>query len=248
MCYLKTKMIKLNIILIVLLVSCRQDKRVEKVVESPKIKSEKIEVKQIQNLNRTYALLIDTLKIDSQEFIVVQNDPREDRNMNLSILNSKKDTVYTHDGFASNGFEFEDFDNNGILDIRLYQITNVGGISELIFFDEKNKIFKAVKEFDSFPEPVKIKNTQYWFSYHRSGCADINWGSELFKIENFKAIKIGEIEGLGCEDEKENGIFIYKTKGNSRKRIYSEKRKPGYYNDKWDFIEKYWNENYRKFE
>ena len=242
-------MIKINIILIAfLLISCRQDKRVEKVMDNPKNKTKKTEIKQTQNSKKTYPLLIDTLTINSQEFIVIQNDPRDERNMNLSILNNKKDTVYTHEGFASNGFEFEDFDNNGILDIRLNQITNVGGISELIFYDNENKIFKAVKEFENFPDPTKIKKTKYWFSYHRSGCADINWGSELFKIENFKAIKIGEIEGLGCEDEKENGIFIYKTKGNSRKKIYSEKRKPGYYDDKWDFIEKYWNENYRKFE
>lgn len=242
-------MIKINIILIAfMLISCRQDKRVEKVMDNPKNKTKKTEIKQTQNSKKTYPLLIDTLTINSQEFIVIQNDPRDERNMNLSILNNKKDTVYTHEGFASNGFEFEDFDNNGILDIRLNQITNVGGISELIFYDNENKIFKAVKEFENFPDPTKIKKTKYWFSYHRSGCADINWGSELFKIENFKAIKIGEIEGLGCEDEKENGIFIYKTKGNSRKKIYSEKRKPGYYDDKWDFIEKYWNENYRKFE
>jgi len=228
------------LIIIISLSSC--DKFSEKIIQKDKVKLTETDLK------KTYPLHIDTLKINSQEFIVIQNDPRDERNMNLSILNNKKDTVYIHDGFASNGFEFEDFDNNGILDIRLYQITNVGGISELIFYDKENKIFKAVKEFDNFPDPSKINKTNYWYSYHGSGCADINWGSELFKIENFKAIKIGEIEGFGCEDEKENGIFIYKINGDSKKRIYSEKRKSGYYNDKWDFIQKYWNENYRKFE
>lgn len=232
----------------ILLISCNSDKQADKTVEKPNTKPAKNNAKTKADTGETYPLLIDTLKINSQKFIVVQNHPRDKRQMNLSIVNSNNDTIYTHDTYATNGFKFEDFDNNGILDIRLYQVTNVGGISELVFYDTKSKKFKAVEDFYSFPEPTKIKNTKYWFSYHPSGCGDVNWGSELFKIENFKAIKIGEIEGIGCENEKENGIFIYTIKGTSRKRIYFEKREPGYYNDKWDFIEKYWNKNYQKFE
>ena len=191
---------------------------------------------------------IDTLKINNNIFIVMQNSLTSESKMNLTILNSKKDTVYIHDNYASSGFKFEDFDNDGVLDIRLYQITNVGGISELIMFDSINSIFKPIINFDNFPEPTKIKNSNLWFSYHRSGCADINWGSELFKIENFKAIEIGKIKGIGCENEAENGIFIYKINEEKETRVYYEKRKPGYYADKWDFIEKYWSNNYEKFQ
>jgi hypothetical protein len=245
-------MIKIySILILFILASCHQNQNKQAAKAFQKLDSKPIKnvaERKPDSTHETYPVLIDTLKIDLQKFIVIQNDPRDDKQMNLSILNSKKDTIYVHDTYATNGFNFEDFDNNGILDIRLDQITNVGGVSELIFYDKNNKIFKAVEDFSNYPNPTKIKNTKYWYSYHRSGCADINWGSELFKIENFKVIKIGEIEGIGCEEEKENGIFIYKTKGDSRKRIYSEKRKPGYYSDKWDYIENYWNKNYKKFE
>lgn len=232
----------------ILVVSCNSEKQADENVQKSSTEPAKEDAKTKSGTGETYPLLIDTLKINLEKFIVVQNHPRDKKQMNLSIVNRNNDTVYIHDGSATNGFKFEDFDNNGVLDIRLYQITNVGGVSELIFFDTKNKIFKAIEYFDSFEEPIKIKNTKYWFSYHSSGCSDINWGSELFKIENFKAIRLGEIEGIGCENEKENGIFIYTVKGTSKKRIYSEKREPGYYDDKWDFIGKYWNKNYPEFE
>lgn len=189
----------------------------------------------------------DTLKIGNNFFTVIQKNPSSKNEMNLTILNSKNDTIYCHDNYATNGFEFEDFDNDGVLDIRLYQITNVGGISELIMYDNKNSTFKPIINFDNFPEPTKIKNINLWYSYHRSGCADINWGSELFKIVDFKAIKIGKIEGRGCEGETENGIFAYKINGEKETKVYSEKRESGYYSDKWDFIEKYWNKNYKQF-
>ncbi|MGC4041839.1 MAG: hypothetical protein QM710_13920 [Flavobacterium sp.] len=239
---------KIVLILITLSMVCCQ-KQESKTVIPKKTKSSESKIKSKPNPEaKIYPLLMDTLKIGNKKFIVIQNDPRDDRNMNLSILDEKKDTVYVHDGFATNGFELEDFDHNGIPDIRLFQITNVDGISDLIFYDTNDKTFKPVQDFGNFPQPTKMKNTKYWFSYHRNGCSDLNWGSELFKIENFKAIKIGEIEGIGCEDEKQTGIFAYLVKGNTRNRIYAEKRKPGYYNDKWDFITTYWNKNFTKFE
>ncbi|MFD0991006.1 hypothetical protein ACFQ1R_12935 [Mariniflexile jejuense] len=203
---------------------------------------------EINNEPDSYENLVDTLKIEDKLFTIIQNDPRSKNQMNLAILNSKKDTIYIHDGYATNGFEIEDFDKDGILDIRLYQITNTGGISELIMFDKSNSIFRPIINFENFPEPTKIEKSDLWYSYHRSGCADINWGSELFKIVNYKAIEIGDIEGIGCEGENINGIFVYRVSGNKKTKMYSEIRKPGYYNDKWDFIEHYWNKNYYKFE
>jgi hypothetical protein len=196
-----------------------------------------------------YPLEIKRLKIGSQEFEVIQNDPREEDRMNLVILDSHKDTVYTHDGFASNGFEFEDFDENGIFDIRLFHVSNVSGISELIFFDRGKQTFRAIENFVYFPSPKKIKGTNYWYSYHRSGCGDQNWGSDMFKIKNYKAIKLADMEGIGYSDvEREYGIFVYRTNGDSRELIFSEPREPGYYSDKWEFMEKYWHENYAYFE
>lgn len=127
-------------------------------------------------------------------------------------------------------------------------MSNIGGMSELIMFDSKKNQFENVKNFDNFFQPTKITNTNYWYTYHKSGCADINWGSELFKIENFEAIEVGDIKGIGCDGEEENGIFIYKVKENKKECVYTEKREAGYYSDKWDFIANYWTKNYNRFE
>ena len=215
------------------------------------IKKNKIEVNKIKNvLNKKeviYSIIKDTLKIDKSFYFVIQDDPRSEINRNLVILNDKSDTIYKHDGFASNGFEFEDFDKDGTLDIRLNQISNTGGLSELIIFDKKTKEFRNVEDFTRFFEPTKLKKTKLWYSYHRSGCADINWDSDLFYIQNFKAVRIGNISGKGCENEPKNGIFINKIIGDKKVLIKEIIREEGYYGDKWEFIEKYWNENFKKF-
>lgn len=242
------KIFTLYIFLLIIL-GCNSNVNNKKPELEKSLKDTLIASKEIVNKEEEFfENLIDTLKIYDKFFTVIQNDPRNEKQMNLFILNSKEDTIYDHDGYATNGFEFEEFDKDGILDIRLFQITNVGGISELIMFDKSISTFREIINFDNFPEPTKIKNSNLWYSYHRSGCADINWGSELFKIVNYKAIEIGDIEGIGCEGEDINGIFTYKVNGNKKTKMYSEKREPGYYNDKWDFIEKYWNKNYKKFE
>lgn len=192
-------------------------------------------------------LEIDTLIINKEEFIVIQNNPTAEEKMDLLILNLKKDTIYIHDGFASNGFEFEDFDKNGLLDIRLNHITNVGGISELIFYDLKDKEFKPIIGFEDFPSPTKIDGSNFYYSYHRSGCADSNWDSDLFYISDFKSIKIGNISGRGCKGEERNGIFINRIINKKEFEINWIKRDEGYYDDKWEFIDNYWKMNYLKF-
>ena len=192
-------------------ISCKD--KTEILVNS-KIKNHEIELKKKQIIlkqkTEIYPCIKDTLKIDNSFYFVIQDDPRSETNRNLVILNDKSDTIYKHNDFATNGFEFEDFDNDGTLDIRLYQISNVGGLSELIMFDKNSKEFKNVENFTRFFEPTKPKKTKLWYSYHRSGCADINWDSDLFYIHNFKAIRIGNISGRGCEGEPKNGIFINK--------------------------------------
>lgn len=193
--------------------------------------------------------IIDTLKIGKDLFTVIQDKPGTDSPMNLIILDSLGTMIYEHDGYGSNGFELEDFDQDGVLDIRIYQITNVGGISEIVMYDKSLKKFRPIVNFGNLNNPVRIKNTNYYYTYHSSGCADFNWGSELVKIENFEAKEVGVvIEGIGCEhDAPDTGIFVYQYKKDNKKLVYAEKRKPGFYDDKWDFIEDYWNKHYKEF-
>lgn len=84
----------------------------------------------------------------------------------------------------------------------------------------------------------------------------MNWVSDLFKIENFKAIQLGHIRGQGCDFEvKENPqvIEIYKVSDNNEEKSKLLKKLPYLkfipdFGDKWNFIEEYWNRNYKKFD
>ncbi len=147
-------------------------------------------------------------------------------------------------------YEFSDFDNDGNKDILFSYIGNVPR-KDLLLYEAKNKNFRAVENFSNYPEPIKIEGTKYYYSYHRSGCADRNWDSDLFFIENFKTYKLGTISGRECENRDEkDGIYIYKSKEN--KETLTETRDINliheFQNDKWDFIKEYWTKNYKKFE
>jgi hypothetical protein len=234
----------LSVLLLLFLIACNDQKAPQNT--APQKKS--ITADSSARDSEDYPLVSDTLKIDKQIFFVIQPDPRSDDGRNLCVLNELNDTVYVHTRQGSNGFELEDFDRDGNLDIRIRYISNPGGLSELVMFDKKHKTFKDIGDFSDFFSPEKVENTKFWYSYHRSGCADSNWDSDLFYIKNFKAIKAGNISGRGCEGETKNGIFIYRVKGKKEILVEEHLREASFYEDKWDFIEHYWKSNYKKFE
>jgi hypothetical protein len=197
---------------------------------------------------RESKLLLDTLTIEGNDFIVFQSYPGRDTSCNLTIIDEKEDTVYVHRNYATNGFEFEDFDNDGLLDIRLYQLSNIEGISELIMYSKTSKSFQEILNFTDFPDPKKIDSSEFWYSYQRAGCADLNWESKLFKIVDFRAIEVGEINGFFCDNEPNKGIFIYRTSGKKKRQIHSENKWPEKFRDRSEYIEDYWYKNYKKFD
>ena len=162
------------------------------------------------------------------------------------IVNENRDTIYKHPDWI-NETEFIDFNGDGFKDILFHYITNVPDIYDLVLFDEPSNTFRLVEDFQSYPAPKKIKGSRYYYSYHRSGCADSNWDSDLFYIENFKIIRIANIRGIGCEGEGKNGIFIFKLKRGKKELVKEIVRKPGYYDDKWAFIDEYWKGQYQYF-
>jgi len=193
---------------------------------------------------KTFPLVSDTADIQGTNYIACSNE-----NQKLYVTNSSGDTVYKHFDLC-NGAEFTDFDNDKNKDILFHYLTNVPDIYDLALFDAKSKTFKLVEKFNSFPAPVNIINTKYYYSYRRSGFADSNWDSDLFYISNFKAYCIGNIAGRDCDDViADVGIFISK--------IASDKIIPcdtfeietisKYKDDKWGFIADYWTNNYKKF-
>lgn len=183
----------------------------------------------------------DSITVEGSKFLVCQSD-----SLNLFIIDYKNDTIYKNSNWVHET-EFIDLNGDGYIDILLHYLTNVTGINDLALYDKSTRNFKIVNNFDRFPSPSKISGTKYYFSYHRSGCADLNWDSDLFILVNYQAICIGNISGRGCEGEKENGKFISKVKGGKKKLIRKIIKEVGYYDDKWNFIEKYWTENYKNF-
>jgi hypothetical protein len=165
------------------------------------------------------------------------------------ILDSKEKIVFKSNSYYR-FFEFIDINNDGRKDLIFSYIGN-NPIQDLILYDIKNKVFTPVKDFSEYPEPIKIKGTKYYYSYRRSGCADMNWDSDLFFIQNFKAIALGSISGRECNNEEEkDGIYIYKTKG-VKKILYKTLKIDtirNFKDDKWGFIGDFWTNNYMDFE
>ena len=127
-------------------------------------------------------------------------------------------------------------------------MTNVPNVNEILIFNPKSKSFIEIENFSNFPTSTKIKNTNYYYSYHRSGCADSNWDSDLFYIKENKVVKIGNIHTIECDNENDNGVYIYKFIGEDIKQIKLLPIENKGFEDKWRFIEKYWSENYKLFE
>lgn len=164
-------------------------------------------------------------------------------------MNKNKDTVFKYEEWIGvYDVRVTDFDRDGFLDIMFLMNTNTPNTYDLALFDNDENNFKLVEKFSSYGTPIKILGTKYHFSYDRAGCADWNWVSDLFYIENFKTYRIGHISGRGCEGETRNGIFIYKIEDDKEILVKEIPREPGYYADKWDFIQNYWAKNYEKFE
>ena len=166
------------------------------------------------------------------------------------IYNNQNDTLYSLvDTFHEfTNFEFKDFNEDGYKDVIFNHNYQTPLMNDLLLYNNDTKNFINVNGFIDFPAAERITGTPYYFSYHKSGCADMNWDSDLFYIKNYQTIKIGNIVGRECLNEK-IGIYIYKI--SSEKKILVETISVDtlqtYTNHKWDFIEKYWLRNYSNF-
>src|SRR5690606_22364203 len=105
--------------------------------------------------------------------------------LKLIVLNAKGDTVFNQPDLYFE-FEFLDFNSDSLSDIVITRLSNVPGIQDLLLFDKTKMSFTMVGGFDKFPDPKPIHGTNYFYSYHRSGCADNFWESDLFYIDNFE--------------------------------------------------------------
>ena len=181
-------------------------------------------------------------------------------NSNLLLLSSTSGSSTTLiDTIDSGGLRYikhPDFNKDGNADILIDYYGN-NSTYYLYLFDPMTNKFVEIENYSSFPDAVQLKsNPNYYYSYHRAGCADMNWVSDFFKIQDFKLIQLGHIYGQGCDFEVKNNpqvIEVYKVQDNDEEKGKLIGKLPYLkfipeFGDKWDFIEKYWNKNYMKFE
>lgn len=171
-------------------------------------------------------------------------------NDTLYIIN-RGDTIakYAH---MSPYFSFEDANGDSFKDIVINDpMAMYVAMKQLLLYDSRRKCFVEIVDYAYFPDPTRINKTQYYYSYHHSGCADMNWDSDLFIFRNDSAVSIGRISGRECVyNELEDGIYIYKMNGDSS-TLYKTKSidiLQNYKDYKWGFITEYWNQNYWRFD
>ena len=165
----------------------------------------------------------------------------------FALKSSNGQILYQNDNNPSE-FIFTDFNEDGFSDIELHFMTNVPNVNEILIFNPELKSFTEIENFSSFPASVKIKETNLYYSYQRSGCADYNWESDLFYLQENKAITIGNIQAIECENESNRGIYFYKVSGEEMEQLEYIPIEKKNFEDKWEFLENYWTENYKKFE
>ncbi len=193
-------------------------------------------------------IIIDTTITNNNKSFSIQVQ-KINTDIALLIANSKVlDSIY-YNGLSS--IDFVDFDNDKNIDILISYMGN-NPTKELHLFDPKNNDFKFLNGFIEFCDSKPLKsNSKYYYSYQRAGCADQNWVSDVFTIEDFSIIHLGHIYGMSCEDSSKI-IEIYKISDNNEEKKKLIEKLPydkniTTNNDKWNFIEKYWNANYEKF-
>lgn len=236
---------RLNIILLIILTACNA-KSTDKTIENKTTDNSINEIKVQQQ--DTVDIHIDTLQINNRQYIQILKD-----NKFNCLLSLQGDTIVKSEDYYFEA-KFLDIDEDGYKDIRVFAFSNTPNQCDNYLFDKELKTFILIDNCDL--DIKKLKGTQFYYSYNRVGCADMNWESHLSKIEKYKLVNYGYINGQGCDFEvKENPqvIEIYKVidpDKDEKKLIKSlpySKHIPKN-NDKWDFIEKYWKQNFKTFE
>jgi hypothetical protein len=194
---------------------------------------------------------IDTLIINGQR--IIKTSTLSNKRFNC-LVKLNGDTIIPFENFYSK-FSILDINDDGYDDLRVFIFSNTPNSCNSYLFDSGNKIFRLIENSDW--DIKQIKNTKHYYSYARGGCADWNWESYLSKIENYKLIHIGLIDGRGCGSDEEKTlekpeIKIYKIFSELEKDILIEvlpyKKYIPEFEDKWTFVENYWIENNTSFE
>lgn len=243
----------LTIFSLYLICSCGQKIQNTKDSEGEDFKKKSVIKKEIESEQKHF--FDSTFVVNRQTFKFIIKDLNEEEITLTFLRNKEKIKVDTIQSGGLGGIEFIDFNKDKNIDILLTYIGNNSSY-DLYLFDKSENKYKLLDGYDRFSEAIQLKtNPKYYFSYQRAGCADMNWVSDLFYIDNFKTVYVGHIYGQGCTtDEKEIplGIKIYKIYKNDNvnktliEKLPYTKNIPKF-DHKWMFIKNYWNKNYGKF-
>jgi hypothetical protein len=184
----------------------------------------------------------DTLRINGSMFIQTMNE----YNYGCCLVAINGDTIVPFSVW-NGGIELLDINKDGNTDIRVFIVSNTDNLCDNYLFDKKESVFQLIE--NCRLDFQKIEGTEFYYSYLATGCSDMNWMSELGKIDNYRVVTYGCIVGYGCENEEQK-IEIYKILDDHEKLIETlpyETYIPKF-EDKWSFIKQYWEINYQKFE
>lgn len=230
----------LNIIFLLILITCNS-----KSIKSSEIKSIDSSIVK-SNVQPRETKENDTILLNNKLYLIVHNNY-------YSYLSSfEGDTIIKGD--FNGQFEFLDINLDGYKDIRFrIDYSWIPNECSNYLYDKKTSTYKLL--INCYLVLENIKGTDFYYSYERAGCEDSNWESYLSKIENYKLVNYGYMSGQGCELDTINFpqvIDIYKIadeyKDNKKliQKLPYSKNIPEF-GDKWEFIVKYWSENYRIF-
>ena len=221
-------------LLLIILFGCNNETKTYKLKDSSELESDSA---------ISILINIDTITINNQKFIQILHDSQFH-----CLLNINNDTIIPAKKFY-NEIVYTDINKDNHKDIRVYVISNSINDCDNYLYNSNSKTFKLLE--NCFTDIKKIKKSNFYYSYTKAGCADLNWISYLSKIENNKLINYGFIHGQSCELDPQI-IEIYKVNSKTEKQILIKKLPYQKYipkfEDKWLFIEKYWLENFSKFE
>ncbi|WGH76401.1 hypothetical protein P8625_04365 [Tenacibaculum tangerinum] len=143
-------------------------------------------------------------------------------------------------------FEIKDFDKDGYKDVIIIHPSN-RVLETLLLYNSSLQKFILIDNFTNYPNSQKIESSGFYYSYQGTGCAQNDWLSHLYLINNYKIIDKGLIKGFGCLKNEKNGIYIYKFAEKDTLLIEYVKNEDGFGQEKFDFIDNYWINNLDKF-
>lgn len=202
----------------------------------------------LNNIEIPELMQIDTSELNGEDIILIRvnGNPK-------GVVTLTGDTIVPYQDYYSQ-IKFLDINLDGFLDIRLFVLSNTPNQCDNYLYDTIGRSFELIKNCDL--DISKIPSSQFYYSYHRAGCSDDNWVSDLSKVNDYELENYGRIYGNGCESDDSNDIrkiLIYSVDRNDKHNSipmfglkYSD-----FINDsvsKWDFIHSYWSEHFEKFD